>query len=394
MTTIAVEFLPVTIDSIKRLAKVEGACVSIYLPAFQQGAAGCPRSDTLLRSYTNLAAEQLRTRGLSPTDLDDLLEPLRTFQATDERLQRGHSTALAVFRAAGFCEVYALPAELSEGTGKLFVEASFQILPLLEYLSTPRDFYLLALTRKGVRLLHNGQMVPLPASIPATLEEFLALEPPDHRLDNRTAVGPSLGKMKRVPFGTGSELESGNRHFRDYCVTVDRGLVAMFETMQRPPLVLAGAISEVSIYRKVNTYTRLCEQAVAGSPDAGMLSDAELTRTAAHILADNPSPAEIRANAHVFGALGSARVVTELTALVRAASRGKVGEVFIASGLSAFGDVDHITGKVRVSGDVVASEDDLYNAAAVETLNHSGEVFVVPPERIPGGFGAVAALRY
>lgn len=389
MTAIAVEFQPVTLEAVKRLAKVQGACVSIYLPAFQQGSSA-PRSDALLRSFTNLAAEQLRIRGLSPTDIEDLLSPIRSLQMNDERLQRGHSESIALFRTPGSMEVFAAPAELQAG---LYVEAYPHLIPLLEFTSTPHDCWVLALTRKGVRLLHNGKVSPLPPSIPATLDEFLALDQPDHRRDNRMSVGPSQGKMKRSPFGTGTEAEASNRHFRDYCVAIDRGLTALLEG-SKPPLVLAGAISELSIYRHVNTYPRLLQQSIVRSPDDGVLSDEELAATAHAIVMDNPSPAELRANAHVFGALGSARIVTELTALVRAAARGKVGEVFICTGLTASGDVDHITGKVRLSGEAPASNDDLYNAAAVETLNHSGEVFVVPPERIPGGFGAVGALRY
>ncbi len=389
MTAIAVEYQPVTLDAVKRLARLQGVCVSIYLPAYQQGAAS-PRSDVLLRSFTNLAVEHLKIRGLSPTDIEGLLAPVRSFQANDERLQRGHSESLALFRTPASFEVYTVPADIAAG---VYVEAYPHIIPLLEYTSTPHDYWVLALTRKGVRLFQSGKPAPLPPSIPATLDDFLALDQPDHRRDNRTSVGSSLGKMKRAPFGTGTEAEASNRHFRDYCVAVDRGLTAFLET-SKAPLVLAGAVSELSIYRHVNTYSRLLQQSIVRSPDDGAMPEEVLAATAHAIVMDNPSPAELRANAHVFGALGSARIVTELTALVRAASKGKVGEAFICTGLTATGDVDHITGKVRESGDVVASADDLYNAAAVETLNHSGEVFVVPPERIPGGFGAVGALRY
>ena len=388
MTSVAVEFKPITQEAVRRLAKVKGACLSMYLPSYQQGSSAA-KSDVLLRSYTNLAAEQISIREVSDTDIEDLLEPIRRMQTSDERLQKGHSETLAVFRSPGFFEVLTIPGQLAAG---MFVEAAFRILPLLEFLAIPSEYWVLALTRKGVRLLHNDKPAKLPASIPATIEEFLALEHLDRR-DNRVSAGPSVGRSKGVSFGTSTEAEVHHRHFKDYCVAIDRGLCSMFDHTH-PPLVLAGATAEVAVYRRNSRYSGLASEAILRSPDDGSLSDAELGTMAKSVLMRSSSPAEDRANAHVYGALGSPRAITELNALVRAAAKGKVEEIFLCPGLATSGDIDHITGRVPVSGEMLASYDDLYNAAAVETLNHSGEVFVVPLERIPGGFGAVAALRY
>jgi hypothetical protein len=82
---------------------------------------------------------------------------------------------------------------------------------------------------------------------------------PDHVLDNRSAGGPSVGKMKGVLFGANTDRE---RHKE-----VDKGVhhILLGHTA---PLILAGVEEEVAVYRHVNRYFRLIEQAVLGSPDA------------------------------------------------------------------------------------------------------------------------------
>lgn len=391
MTNLAVDLKPIVLDSLKQVARVNGACVSIYLPAYQQGS-GAARPDVLLRSLSTLAEEQLLARGASKIDTEDLLKPVRAM-SQDERLQRGRSESIALFRSPDTFEAFALPRPTRES---VHVGATFHLLPAMELLASPIEFWVLALTRKGVRLLHGTSSVlktaKLPASIPATLDEFLALEQPDHRRANRSAVGPSNGSMKGVAFGTGAETESQNRHFRDYCVAIDRGMRSLLEP-DKAPLIVEGATAEVSIFRSASQYSYLATPIVR-SPDDGVLSDDDLNSRVRAQLSQNPTPAESRAQEYVSAALGTNLAVTELSALVRLASKGRVDVTFLCSGAAQRADVDHITGKVRLAGEFQAKDDDLFNAAAIETLLHSGEVWVVPAERIPGGGAAVARLRY
>jgi hypothetical protein len=75
----------------------------------------------------------------------------------------------------------------------------------------------------------------------------------------RSAGGPSVGKMKGVLFGANTDRE---RHKE-----VDKGVhhILLGHTV---PLILAGVEEEVAVYCHVNSYPRLIEQAVLGSPDA------------------------------------------------------------------------------------------------------------------------------
>src|ERR1700734_4433924 len=90
---------------------------------------------------------------------------------------------------------------------------------------------------------------------------------PDHVLDNRSAGGPSVGKMKGVLFGTNTDRERHEEYLKNFFKEVDKGVhhILLGHTA---PLILAGVGEEVALYRRVNSYSRLMEEAVLGSPDA------------------------------------------------------------------------------------------------------------------------------
>jgi hypothetical protein len=76
---------------------------------------------------------------------------------------------------------------------------------------------------------------------------------------------------------------------------------------------------------------------------------------------------------------------------VRAAYDGRLLHLFIADGAQEPGSYDQGTRSVR---DGTSGSGDLLDLAALQTITHAGNVFVVPKERVPGGFNAAAALRF
>jgi hypothetical protein len=385
-----VELTPAALDLLDPLVRSNASCVSMYLPAFQQGA-GTPRSDVQLRSQADAAKEKLLSREIPDVDVADLLDPVFALSREDW-MQRGHRQSIAIFRAPNRLEMFSLgnPVEAAVHVG-----ASFHILPVLEEITTmPSEYFVLAITRKAARLLAGTQSGlkerDLPEKLPATLSEFLSLNKPDHRLENRSTAG-QVGGMKGVPFGTGTESENQDLHFHDYSVAIDRALRSILNP--KHPLVVVGATNEVSIYKSVNRHPYLAEPIVR-SPDDGVMSDDQLEAKILRMFIETPSPDEVRAAEHVNKVMGSKLSLTDLPKIIRSAHEGRVDTLFLASKAFEPGNLDHITGQVRLSGEFQALDEDLYNGAAIETLKHSGRVWVVPPDRVPGGHSAIAQLRY
>ena len=52
------------------------------------------------------------------------------------------------------------------------------------------------------------------------------------------------------------------------------------------------------------------------------------------------------------------------------------------------------THQVRAHREEQPGDEDLINAAAVETLRHAGNVFVLPAKKIPHGSQMAAVMRY
>jgi hypothetical protein len=386
------EMTPASLELLSPLARVSATCVSLYLPAYQQASA-TPRPDVQLRSLSEAARADLRARGISAVDTDDLFSPLLAL-SREGWMERGHAHNLAVFRAPNCLEMFTFSGRIE---GSVHTGASFHVMPVLEAVTAiPPEYWVVALTRKSVRLLHGTplgglQERALPPSIPATMSEFLAFDQPDHRRENRSTAGPSVGAMKGVAFGTGAELEVQDQHFHHYCVTIDRGLHSLLGLKQ--PLIVVGATDEASIYKSVNRHPYLLPP-VLRSPDDGGLSDVQMETKIRALFANSASPDEIRACERANQVMGSKLSVTHLPSIIRFAFQGRVDTVFLSTKATEKGNVDHITGRTRLDGEYQALDEDLYNAAAIETLRHSGSVWVVPRERIPGGTAVFAQLRY
>src|SRR5205823_8232385 len=91
---------------------------------------------------------------------------------------------------------------------------------------------------------------------------------------------------------------------------------------------------------------------------------------------------------------GSDRASSTVKEIVKAAFDGRVSDLVLAEGAQYMGSFDEATQRVRGHKQPLAGDEDLLNAAAVQTILHSGQVFVVPANKVPHGAPAVAVFRY
>ena len=88
--------------------------------------------------------------------------------------------------------------------------------------------------------------------------------------------------------------------------------------------------------------------------------------------------------------MAPARFSTALDAILRAAVEGRVGWLYINQDAQVFGVFDGIRRGRRVNW----GEEDLLNAAAVETMRQRGLVFTLPDSEMPDNAAVAAVLRY
>lgn len=361
MTIHAIEQSPLTPDLVRRLAtESNDLCATIFLPPHRPGTSANPK--TVLRAMTQRIGQQLRDQGLRGLTVEDYLRPLVDLAAQPE-FEHGHGDAWALFRSP--TDVYFIRAA-GDWPEAGAVGKRFFLLPALEFLARQREAYLLAITSKGVRLyrLRDGVLAsaPLPAAVPAAFDS--------DRM--RNAAEHAANRSGSVHFGVADVPDRAARVYRDYFAEVARGLAPLFERDQLP-VILAGTRETLNAYRDASRDPHLLAEGLTLSPDGGFPLE-ELEARMMSILTGTPREAEDRARERIRAA-GPAKWVSEEVEAVKAATEGRVATLFVEAGRPL-------------------TSSDLANQAAVETIAHGGEVWVVPSHRMPAATGLLAELRF
>ncbi len=264
------------LEHIQELLRSSGPCITILLPPYRRGAQEKPTA-TVLKSDIQEVNRQLAELKLPDPDIADLLAPIHELSKNPE-LAAGSHWGRAIFRAAGVFRQFQL-AEPVEA--KSTVAGCFQIRSILTEAQLPAEFYLLKLSKKRVGLLrcagYRMEPVALPKGVPETFEDALALDQPDHDLENRSAAGSGGAAMRRVRFGTGSGRETQQSYLAQFYKAVDRGIHELLNG-RGAGLVLVGVDEDTALYRGGSTYPMLLDKRIHGSPDS-FLDEAHLRRS-------------------------------------------------------------------------------------------------------------------
>src|SRR5271157_3841883 len=359
----------VTLADVKALAGAVGPCITLVIP-IPNPAELAARLNSSLRSVR----KQLAKRHTDTETAGGLLAPIEQLAAN---LETAHiwANSLITFRSPGAFRYYWMCERLND---MALVGERFEIRPLLAALSREQRFYLLAIGRHHVRLFRSTSRstegVRLEGAAPQNMQEFLHTRQPDHLLEKRMSAGPSVGSMQGVLFGTGSESEKEQGRFRHFLQEAERGVTKLLRR-DAEPLILAGVEYDVAIYRQLNTYAHLLEQAIHGSPER--LTAQNLHERAWEIVSQCPSEPLQKALADYRKQSGAALVLGDTGAIVKAAAEGRVAGLFLSESAGAAGQPD-----------------DPLNVAALETVLHGGWAFALNPAEMPAKDSAAALLRF
>jgi hypothetical protein len=359
----------VRLADVKALAGAVGPCITLAI-SIPNPAELADRLKSALRSIQ----KQLVERHTNTKTAAGLLAPVERLAADPETTDMWTNSLIAS-RSPGAFRHYWMRERLKDVA---VVGERFEIRPLLAALSREQRFHLLAIGRHHVRLFRSTarstEEVRLEGVAPRNMQEFLHTRQPDHLLEKRMSAGPSVGSMQGVLFGTGSESEKEQDRFRHFLKEVERGATKI---MQRDaePLILAGVEQDVAIYRQLNMYPHLLEQAIHGSPER--LTAQNLHERAWEVVSQCPSEPLRKALADYRKQSGAALLLGDTGAIVKAAAEGRVAGLFLSESAGAAGQPD-----------------DPLNMAALETVLRGGWAFVLNPAEMPAKESAAALLRF
>jgi hypothetical protein len=386
-----IEFKQLHQEDLRALATTAGPCLTIL--------ADMPRKENALkeirlhlRTALQEAEQKLQNYKIEAGTIQKMLEPLRAW-ADDPDEIAGRGASLLILRTPESLQVFSLPRAAQEICA---VGDRFYITPVLKLLQEEREFYILALSQKHVRLLrctdHSSEEAPLPPSLATDLDQFLQTDKPDHNLKNRHAAMVSGGNNGGVMFGTGPDDLAAQGQLHDFFRAIDRSITHEVLKDSKAPLIVAAVEYELAMYQKVNSYAHMIPEGVHGSPDG--LKGGEMHKRALELLnasADQPAENALA----LFEKSGPERSSSNIREVVKAAYDGRILHLFLAEGASHMGNFDEITRKVHDhEAHPQSTDEDLLNAAAVQTISHAGNVFVLPKEKMPGQAEVAAVFRY
>jgi hypothetical protein len=285
-----------------------------------------------------------------------------------------------------------LPVPVNE---QVVAAPHFFITPLLPLLERAEFFFVLALSRKQVRLFQaNGDDIHLVQveGLPRNLEEALQGEVSEKQSGFRSLpMSVGGGGRQAIFYGQGAGPDERKDELLRYSRVIATALHTRLKD-ESAPLIIAGTRSLARMYREANTFPFLVDEIVEGNPDK--LRPAALRERAARLLEPHLHRARREALAQYEQLMGTGRSSSDVKVIVPAAFEGRIHALFVNSATEKWGSYDPTTKLVTLGEGHERRGDELSNLAALETLRHHGQVFALTPEEMPKHAACAALFRY
>jgi len=377
----------ITREDILNLAKKESdVCISIFLPTHKMGEE-VQQDPIRLKNLLSKATEQLTDNNIKEQRIEKLLEEPRDL--LDKPMFWQHNDkGLALFISEDDFDYFRSPHSCKE---RVIVSDHFLITPLVPMITLEGTFCILSLSQKKMRLLKctraDVEEIELEEA-PNSLEEFLKYDVNETNLQHHAGQGANA---QAIFHGQGGSRDTNTQEVINYLKAVENEVTSILRK-RNDPLILAGVTEAIAEYRKVNSYSRLLDQAASGNPDPKSnkeIKDEGWKVIKSYFLKDMYDDIER------FGNLsGSEKQSDNLGKIVEAAYYGKVESLFVPLGEHSWGWFDMERDVVHHSKGPKNGEHDLINMAAIKTLTQSGNVYALDREDMPNGSSIAAIFRY
>ncbi|MBE0417145.1 MAG: hypothetical protein IBX63_05225 [Coriobacteriia bacterium] len=379
-------------ETLSRLARHDGwPAVSIYLPVHRTGPE-TQQDPIRLKNLLAKAGDTLVSNGMRSPNAEEFLGEAWKLQR-DPAFWREGFDGLALFIGEGTFEVIRTSRQLPE---RLRVDTRFLLRPLMPALSPDLKFYVLALSKKRVRLLEGTAEAVRevdPTGIPQGLADALKYDDYENQVQfhSRTpAAAAGIGRRSAVFHGHGGIGDTEKTDLFHYFRLVDAGLKELVSP--DVPLVLAGVDYLFPIYREANTYARLLPEGIAGNPDeqpAREIHAEALSLLEPYLQAD----VQRAMDAYTEGRGGDTSSA-DLRLIVPAAVEGRIDTLIVSDEDTAWGSYDSSADSMTLRSEPHNGDIDLLDHAAAATLLHGGTVHVLPAEKVREATGAAAAAVF
>jgi len=375
-------------DLLELIQRRNDTCVSIYLPTHRVGA-DTQQNQIRFKNLLREAAEKLAAAGARPPEVDALLARAQEM-LRNTPFWKQQSDGLAVFISPDFFRVFRLPVEFPE---RVVTAERFYIKPILPLFSMGGRFFVIALSQNKIRLLQGARNCVSEmdvSGLPKNLAETVKYDVSEKQVRSQPAAAGSGGRGASF-HGHGGWTDESKDNLQRYLQQIDRGLRGMLKD-ERAPLVFAGVEYIFSMYREINSYPQLVEKAITGNPEG--LSNEELGKQAWNLVRPHYLKAQDEALAQYRQSAGTGLASGNIAEIVPAACHGRIGLLLAAKGKEQWGTFDPRNSEVTLREKPGPGVEDLIDLAAVHALMNGATVYMIEPDRMPGGESIAALFRY
>lgn len=386
-----------TVEEIKTLVEQAGTvCISIYMPAYRLGAE-TQQNSVRFKNLIRQAQEQLAAIDFTETESGELLRS--AMEALDnEDFWQHQDEGLAIFISENGFHYYRVPIRFEE---LVVVTDRFHLKPLLPLLTGDGRFYILSLSRHQIKLYEGSrysvkevEIEELPASLEAALQYDETAQDGQFRISTSKGGTANTAVQAGSFHGQGSpDRDDVKQDLLQYFHIIDAKLHDFFKT-KRSPLVLAGVEYLHPLYREANTYQHLVTEGITGNSEAVRVTPEQLQAEAWQIVEPFFAQAQQAAIDHFHELVGTGKTSTEVKEAVPAAFYGRVEQLFVAVGVRQWGTFNPDANQIDLHAEPQPGDEDLLDAAAIQTLLNGGTVYAVEPGQVPEDAPLAAVFRY
>jgi hypothetical protein len=365
-----------------------GQCLSVFMPASSArdaGNAGLLELERLLGS----GVRALESRGVSKSDAAGIAAAVRQeVERTGVLAERGEGLAVywCAGRHAGFRTAGRIGPQVTAGPRCI-------VRPLLESVQAG-PYFVLAVSRGGARLLRVAGESASPVEVPgmpSAASDLAQFDESEKHVSSHSSSAPSTrGRGPQTVHGQGGGRDARDATTTTYLRQVHAALVAHVGN-ERLPLVLAASDEVAAEFRRVATYPGLIAETIPAHDRPG--TDSRLVANARRAMETNAATWRRSVTEGFAEQRGQGRTAEGAEEVLKAASDGRVSDLFIARDAEVWGVLDRVSGRIRQLSQTDPESDDLLDLAAAFTLRSGGQAYSVAPAQMPAGTESpVAAL--
>ena len=231
--------------------------VSIYIPTCTRGTDSLQNEIRFKNLIKKIKGKYIDDKSVN-LGLNKLLKKTDRF-LDDYEFWQHQSEVLAIFLSEDFIKYYRLPINIDEfySVGK-----NFYVVPLISYLDSNSDFYILYLSQKEITL-YSGENFDINKinveELAEVTREELGNRDFQKQLQFFTGAGAGGRKDSRF-YGTGAKDFQINKYLLNFFNKIDRSIRKTL-TGKRP-LILAGVDYIFPIYRRANSYPWIMDEVI------------------------------------------------------------------------------------------------------------------------------------